>query len=57
MTNTNNYDNSAEYPIELNEDPFSEISVYDVEKITFKNKRKNEKIKEIDLFSDENEWF
>lgn len=57
MTNSNNYDNSAEYPIELNEDPFSEISVYDVEKITFKNKRKNEKIEEIDLFSDENEWF
>lgn len=57
MINSNEYDNAVEYPIELNEDPFCERTVYDVEKITFKNKRKNEEIKEIDLFGDENEWF
>ena len=57
MINPNEYDNGMEYPVEINEDPFKEKTVYDVEKITFKNKRKKEKIKEIDLFDDENKWF
>lgn len=57
MLNPNEYDNGLEYPIEISEDPYSERTIYDVEKITFKNKRKNEKIEEIDLFDDENEWF
>ncbi len=57
MINPNEYDSGIDYPVEINDDPFCEKTVYDVENVTFKNKRKKEKIKEIDLFDDENEWF
>ncbi len=57
MNNSNEYDNGLEYPLEINEDPYGERTVYNVEKVTFKNKRKNEKIEDINLFDEENEWF
>lgn len=57
MNNANEYDNGLEYPVEINEDPYGERTVYNVEKVTFKNKRKNEKIEDINLFDEENEWF
>ena len=40
------YENGIEYPVEVSEDPYSERTVYDVEKVTFKNRRKKEKIKD-----------
>ena len=40
------YDNETEYELSQERDPYSERTVYDVEKITFKNRRKSEKNKE-----------
>ncbi|MBR0542702.1 MAG: hypothetical protein IJK26_10950 [Clostridia bacterium] len=48
MTDEKAYDNALEYPVEVSEDPYGERTVYDVEKTTFKNRRKNKKIKEND---------
>lgn len=46
MEETKNYDNESEYPVTQERDPYNERTVYDVEKITFKNRRKSEKNKE-----------
>ena len=46
MEDINNYDNESEYPVTQERDPYSERTVYDVEKTTFKNRRKSEKNKE-----------
>lgn len=46
MNEIRNYDSENEYPVEQERDPYSERTVYDVEKITFKNRRKSEKNKE-----------
>ena len=45
-TKDRGYDNGTEFEIEQERDPYSERTVYDVEKITFKNRRKIEKNKE-----------
>ena len=42
----NGYDNGTDYELMQERDPYSERTIYDVEKITFKNRRKNEKNKE-----------
>ncbi len=49
------YDGEFDFPLEICADPYGEITVYDVEKTTFKNRRKNEKIEENTLFNRENE--
>ncbi len=47
MNNENRgYDNETEYEIRQETDPYSERTIYNVEKITFKNRRKSEKNKE-----------
>lgn len=44
MDNENKcYDNGTEFELTQERDPYSERTVYDVEKITFKNRRKSEK--------------
>lgn len=46
MSTVPDYDNELEYPIEADEDPYGERTVYDVSRATFKNSRKNEKIED-----------
>ena len=46
MNDEKAYDNELEFPVEISENPYSERTVYDVEKTTFKNRRKKEKNKE-----------
>ena len=46
MDGTKNYDNEAEYPVTQERDPYSERTVYELETVTFKNRRKSEKNKE-----------
>lgn len=48
MADEKAYESNIEYPVEVSEDPYSERTVYDVEKVTFKNKRISKKIKEND---------
>lgn len=46
MSDLKNYDNEQEYEIIQERDPYSERTVYEVEKVTFKNRRNNKKNKE-----------
>ena len=46
MSDLKNYDNEQEYEIIQERDPYSERTVYEVEKATFKNRRNNKKNKE-----------
>ncbi len=46
MNTVPDYDNELEYPIEADEDPYGERTVYNVSRATFKNSRKNEKNEE-----------
>ena len=54
MENNKGYDVDEGYPAELTRDPFSERTIYDVEKTTFKNLRKIKKTREKRLNSSEN---
>lgn len=49
------YDGEFDFPIEICADPYAERTVYDVEKTTFKNRRKSEENEENILFYHENE--
>lgn len=44
------YDNEIDMPVELSEDPYAERTVYDVEKIKFKNLQNNEEIEDFDIY-------
>lgn len=46
MSDKKGYDNETEFELTQERDPYSERTVYDVEKVTFKNKRKSEKNRE-----------